>query len=243
MNNYKVYKHTFPNNKVYIGITCQKYINTRWKNGNGYKTQPVFNAIKKYGWENIKHEILFNKLTKEEAIEKEIELIAFYKSNNIKFGYNMESGGTKKGEISQETRLKLRQGRLGKVTSLETKKILSKINTGKKLSSESRQKISKANKGRKNTLEQNKKISIYQSNRPKEHNLKISLAKKGKKKTLNHIIKLSKPVLQLNEEGVIIKRFYGLHYACNQTEISFKNIQSCCIGRRKRAGGYRWQYE
>ena len=33
---YYVYKHTFPNNKVYIGITKQKPIR-RWKNGTNYK--------------------------------------------------------------------------------------------------------------------------------------------------------------------------------------------------------------
>ena len=31
-NNYYVYKHTFPNNKVYIGITQQEP-QKRWKNG------------------------------------------------------------------------------------------------------------------------------------------------------------------------------------------------------------------
>ena len=36
---YYVYKHTFPNNKVYIGITCRT-LEERWgKNGNGYLTK------------------------------------------------------------------------------------------------------------------------------------------------------------------------------------------------------------
>jgi hypothetical protein len=38
-----------------------------------------YNAIKKYGWENIKHEVLFEGLTKQEADKKEIELITYYK--------------------------------------------------------------------------------------------------------------------------------------------------------------------
>ena len=51
--NYCVYKHTTPNNKVYIGITC-KDPNSRWRNGEGYATQKYFyKAIKKYGWDNI----------------------------------------------------------------------------------------------------------------------------------------------------------------------------------------------
>ena len=88
---YVVYKHTCPNGKVYIGITsnyshrcCPSNYkhNIRWQN-----------AINKYGWDNIKHEILFRNLTKEEACKKEIELIAYYDSTNPKFGYNVNLGG------------------------------------------------------------------------------------------------------------------------------------------------------
>lgn len=35
MNNYIVYKHIFPNNKIYIGLTRQKP-ERRWRNGDGY---------------------------------------------------------------------------------------------------------------------------------------------------------------------------------------------------------------
>lgn len=91
---YLVYKHTnLINNKVYIGITQQK-AEKRWDRGHGYKRQPHFrDAIKKYGWDNFKHEILYDNLSKEEAIEKEIELIAKYKSNNREYGYNISKGG------------------------------------------------------------------------------------------------------------------------------------------------------
>ena len=90
---YCVYKHTCPNGKIYIGITGKNPLR-RWREGQGYiHNQYFFNAILKYGWDNIKHEILFTNLTKEEACEKEIELIAEYKSNNPEFGYNLTSGG------------------------------------------------------------------------------------------------------------------------------------------------------
>ena len=68
--------HIFPNNKVYVGITCRKP-KYRWDNGNGYKNNKYMtNAIQKYGWNNIEHKILFTDLMKEEAERKEIELIA-----------------------------------------------------------------------------------------------------------------------------------------------------------------------
>lgn len=92
--NYKVYKHTnLTNNKIYIGIT-QQNVEKRWQKGYGYKEQVYFySAIKKHGWDNFKHEILFDNLTEKEAMEKEIELINKYKSNDRKYGYNLSKGG------------------------------------------------------------------------------------------------------------------------------------------------------
>lgn len=103
MSNYCVYKHTCPNGKVYIGITKQEPLK-RWQyRGNGYRNNDHFyRAIKKYGWANIKHEILFNGLTKEEAEQKEVELIARYKSNEYEFGYNVANGGNAVGYIADE---------------------------------------------------------------------------------------------------------------------------------------------
>ena len=115
MKDYIVYKHTSPSNKVYIGITCQS-INERFRKGKGYRdNQAFYKAIQKYGWDNIKHEILFTNLTKEEACEKEIELIKLHKSNNSKFGYNIASGGG----VNKDFHL-----------SEETKRLISKRNSG-----------------------------------------------------------------------------------------------------------------
>ena len=107
---YFVYKHTFPNDKVYIGITSYEKPNGRWRNGKGYKSQYVYRAINKYGWENIKHEILFENLSKVEAEAKEVELIAKYKSNNSKYGYNIENGGHTHC-VSEKTKKKLRDNK------------------------------------------------------------------------------------------------------------------------------------
>ena len=88
-----IYKHTCPNGKCYIGQTKQK-VNNRWQNGNGYKNCTLFyRAIQKYGWENIKHEIIEDNIeTQEEADEKEIYYIK--KFNSLKpNGYNLLKGG------------------------------------------------------------------------------------------------------------------------------------------------------
>lgn len=93
MEKYTVYKHTTPNNKVYIGIT-KRPLEVRWNYGRGYiKQEAFFNAILKYGWDNIKHDILFTGLSEKEAKNKEKALIKKYKSNNPKYGYNRTIGG------------------------------------------------------------------------------------------------------------------------------------------------------
>lgn len=113
-NNYSVYKHTAPNGKVYIGITFRNP-ETRWQHGTAYKHNVYFtNAIEKYGWDNFTHEILFEGLTKEQAEANEIELIAFHKSNDRRYGYNIENGGNHNGKHSEETKRKISLAQKGK---------------------------------------------------------------------------------------------------------------------------------
>ena len=87
---YSVYCHTFPDGKKYIGITSQNP-EKRWNKGQGYKKQKVYKAISKFGWENIKHEVLFSGLSKEEAEFKERCFIKEY--NTIGQGWNVDTGG------------------------------------------------------------------------------------------------------------------------------------------------------
>lgn len=70
-----VYKHTFPNGAVYVGKT-DMLPEDRWLNGWGYRNCPLmFNAILKFGWDNIEHEIIVNDVDHETAIEIETEEI------------------------------------------------------------------------------------------------------------------------------------------------------------------------
>lgn len=86
--------HTSPSGKRYVGITS-KQPHLRWgKNGNNYYYNDHFTrAINKYGWDNFKHEILFNNLTAEEASKIEIELIRKYNLTDENYGYNHNNGG------------------------------------------------------------------------------------------------------------------------------------------------------
>ena len=138
---FTVYMHIFPNNKVYVGITSQK-TQERWRNnGDGYKNQILlYRAIQKYGWDNIKHEIIAENLTAEQAQKLEIELIKKYDSTNKDKGYNISLGGEASAygmRHSEETKRKFSENRIGEKNSFfgkhhteETRKKLSEMRSG-----------------------------------------------------------------------------------------------------------------
>lgn len=92
-NNWIVYLHTVPNNKVYVGITQNK--KNRWRSyGKEYERNVFFSTdIRKYGWINIKHDVLEKNLSYEEACMLEREYINRYSSYDSKYGYNLTYGG------------------------------------------------------------------------------------------------------------------------------------------------------
>ena len=209
---YTVYMHRNKiNQKVYIGITGQKP-SVRWNNGIGYHGSYFANAIKKYGWDNFEHIILFDGLTKDEACQKEKELIKLYNSTDSKYGYNIAIGG----DVN-----------CGYHLSEEEKKYLSEINLGEKhpqygthRREETKQKISVARKG-----------MVFSE----EHRKHLSEAKKGKP-ALNR-----KPVTQYDKDMNFIKRYDSLEDACQKLHICKGNLCRA-IKQNGTAGGYKWTY-
>ena len=153
-NCFYIYQHICPNGKVYIGQTG-RLPEDRWCNGNGYRGSTIFyNAIKKYGWNNIKHIVLFENLSKEDADRIEIELIKKYQEQGI--CYNIREGGN--GDIPHRFN--------NRKTSEETKRKQSLAHMGRKLSEEHKAKIRESckgiNLGRRHSIETRLKIG----NRP-----------------------------------------------------------------------------
>lgn len=221
MQEYYVYKHTTPSNKIYIGITRQNP-KRRWKYGEGYIGNSYFyNAIQKYGWNNIKHEILFDGLSKEEAEQKEIELIAYYQSNNRSFGYNIENGGHCIGTHSDETKRKISKGNKGKIISRETRKKMSDSESGNKHWN-------------------------YGNNHSKETRKKMSDSHKGKVFTKNNCknigISHKKSILQFSQNNEFLRIWDSATDVERETAILRQSIISCCKGKSKTAGGYIWRY-
>lgn len=233
---YSVYKLTAPNGKVYIGITSRDP-KIRWNSGNGYKyNKHFYDAIQKYGWKNIKKDVLYSGLSQEDAYRLEIELISKYKSNDREFGYNKSSGGE-----SSVRGLHWHQ-------SKETIEKKSQKMRGRKLTQEQRKKLSESlkghvspNKGKHLSEEAKTKIS----NALKKWNAEHESPNKGRKykKTQEAILATSrghyKPVVCV-ETGII---YESIMYAGIFTNIDNSSISAVCRGKRKSAGGYRWRYE
>lgn len=101
-----VYVHTNKTNKKrYVGITSQANLKRRSKNGKAYKGCIYFyRAIEKYGWNNFDHEVLVSNLTEIEAKEMERFYIELFRTTNLMFGYNIDSGGGTPVRMSPEGR-------------------------------------------------------------------------------------------------------------------------------------------
>lgn len=217
---YTVYMHICPNNKKYIGITKLKP-NERWKNGKSYKNCVLFNrAIQKYGWENIEHIILFKKLSKEEAEEKEVLLIKEYKTNNNKYGYNIESGGHVNC-VSDETKKKISEA---------TKKAMQRPEIKRKMSIAQRNRISPL-KGRKLSDEHKEKLRISHIGKG------IGKRTEKQKENMRKNNKRKKKILCVETKEV----FESINEAGRQTGIDYRNIHRSC-NNGKFAGGYHWKY-
>ena len=162
-----VYRHITPSGKSYIGITSKKP-EDRWQNGFGYTSGVFKKAIEKYGWENIKHEILDTNLTEYEAKCLEEYYIFSYQTyvgfkDDCK-GYNCTLGG--EGQVgfkhTEESLSKMSKAKKGKPSPRK----------GVTLDDETKKKIGESNKGH---TAWNKGIKHTE-----EEKIKMSKAKKGK---------------------------------------------------------------
>lgn len=119
-----IYMYTFPNGKRYIGKTSRE-LYERQGSSNFIEYQGntlLWKAIKKYGADNIKQDILVEDYMKDEqAAAYEVQYIAEYKTNycrykNPSYGYNMTDGGEgAMGFIhTDEERRKMHDSKVGK---------------------------------------------------------------------------------------------------------------------------------
>lgn len=84
---------------------------------------------------------------------------------------------------------------------------------------------------------------MYGKHHSEEAKEKISKANKGRKHSVEVKIKKSKPVLQFDLDGNLIKEWYGATEAMNQLGIDKTLIGKVCKGIKKTAGGFKWSYK
>ena len=237
---YVVYKHTTPNNKVYIGITCQD-LDKRWKQGLGYQTQQYFfKAIVKYGWINIKHEILYTGLSIDKAKEKEVELITQFNSTNPEFGYNITPGGDSKFE-NYETRVGklisegINKGKIPKI-------IIPKGHWGKAVSKfvqGTDELICKFETTIQASYDANM-VSVTFQHRMQEYGL-VRVNGFDYKYT-NPNASRFRAIAEYDIEGNLLNTYQSICEAARTLHISFKNISACCRGHKQTYKNRIWRY-
>ena len=160
------------NGKKYIGQTVNFY---KRKVGHKYNskisTTPLYNAIRKDGWENFEYSILM----KDQTINYdmldfwECYFIELFDTLNRENGYNLESGGNLNKVFTEEAKKNMSKVKVGKKMSDETKKKLRELNLGvnnafygKKHKEESIQKMREQHLG--NTLSEETKQKLRELN-------------------------------------------------------------------------------
>ena len=240
--------HVAPNGKRYIGITSQRP-EYRWNGGRAYQNQPHFqNAIKKYGWNNIQHVILFSGLSKDEAIGKEIELIATFETTNPSKGYNITLGGEGSSGVkqSEETKKKMSEAQKKRMKDPEQRLAVLGCLSLAHSTPEIRQRHAEAIREAYKNPYLLKRISesrMGENNNfyGKRHSEETRAIIKEKRKS--QVMTNGKPVLQFSMDGSFIGRYESGLQAANINRVSYKSLNCCLRGLTKSSGGFRWKYE
>ncbi len=228
-----VYKITNPNGRIYVGSTINlKRRISQYKN-NYFKNQiKIHRSIEKYGWTNHIFEILWEGDVKD-MLKKEAELgtkLNALSENNLNL--MLPKGDSKFSCISEETRLKMSNSAKGRIISEYCKKRIREVHIGKIVSIETRKKMSEWQIGRKMS---------------DEAKLNMSLAAKGKIVSIETRNKISnfrsKPILQYDLEGNFIQEWKSATYAGKELQINASHISTCCKGKRKTAGKFKWNFK
>ena len=247
---YTVYQILFPNGKKYIGCTSAtllKRINdhiSAMESGLNYK---IYNAIRKYGVNNLKFEVLGKYKTKEEMFAAERYFIKIY--NSQLNGYNTTSGG---------------EGCPGRVVTEEQRKIIS-IGQKNRFSKEE-ERVS-TSKSVKNWIKQNpdkvkeavnNKLNVIQSS---EYRKTMSIKMKQLYKNNPELVKSNTkklkqkyeedPFLKIEiskslggkpifvyKEGKFVNCFDTISDCSKKLNLSIGNIGMVLDGIRSHTGGY-----
>ena len=233
---YSIYCHTTPSGRKYVGMSCDP--EKRWRRGLGYVDNFIFyRAIQKYGWDNIKHEILSSGHTLEEAKEIEKKLIEEWDLRNHEKGYNIREGGS--GKLSQETLVKLSKARKGKPL---TYKVVITEDQKERISSTLKEYYSTHDhpmKGKHHTEETKEKLRHRTFSEETLAKMRANHASFAGKDNPS-----ARAVVQLSKDGTeFIDRYDYAKLAAQKYSLDLSSLIKCCRGKLKTHGGFRWMYE
>lgn len=192
------------NGKVYIGKTTTS-LSKRWKwHRNAANQGGQFHfarAIRKYGPKAFTREVIYHAKDVDELAKMETHFILSHQSHEPEKGYNMTLGGEGASLVTEETRRRMSEVRLGKKLSEEhcrhigdSKRGSNSPHWGKPRSEETRRKIGEAQRGKKLSAEHREKIRYAHQGKvlSEEHRHKLSEAHKGLEFSEIHCQNLSK---------------------------------------------------
>jgi group I intron endonuclease len=251
-----IYKITnIVNNKIYIG---QDKNNKSGYLGSG---DLIKLAIKKYGKENFKKEILQICESQDELNYYEKHYITINNSTDKSIGYNISFGGTDgtmfNRQHSEETKNKISVSHLGKEKSYEHKENIRKSLIGKKISENTKKKMSDSNpyKGKKKgSLSEITKLKISKSKTgvKMSDDVKKKMSESrfgenngfyGKKHSETFMKTKRKSIIQLTLDNEPIKEWESISEAGNNLGIPISSICSVLKKKYKTAGGYKFKYK
>ena len=174
------------------------YIGKDEKNKKSYYGSGTYfkNALKKYGKENFRKDILEFCTDREHLCEREKFWIALTKAKEL--GYNIANGGegTSGRKLSDETKRKISESLKGHKVSDETKRKIRESNTGHIVSKETKEKISSAQKNMSD--ETKERISLGRKEYFRNGGIHPSLGKKYSTEHKRNISESNKKTYKLN---------------------------------------------
>jgi group I intron endonuclease len=233
-----IYKVTnLLNSKIYIGLTIQKLETRKHQHELHSQKKPLMvlhYAIRKYGKENFKWEIIKECISNQELNSSEKELIKFFQSEKKDIGYNRTSGG-ENPKMSIEVRLKMSKSQSKRFADpIKNKEFCEAMKGHKPISQEAREKISKKNKI--NTKEYWKNLD------PESYKKRVEkISQTIKLKYLNGTIKKrSKKILQFDLNDNLIQEWESIHLA--QKTLNINNICKA-LKNGTPLKNFKWKYK
>lgn len=219
------------NSKVYVGKTIQDYRKRFYRHKSNAKLQHLeflYNAIRKYGWDNFEKFIIFqteevddkNKII-DLINDKETYYISLFKSNQKEFGYNICSGGEgKTGTINNNCSISILQCDL-KGNIIKEWPSMHEVERQLGFS--------------------NKQISyfIYSDKRKSSYKGYLWIKKSDySPDVFKDYHSRDKKVFVFDSDGNFIKDFSSANKASKELKLDLSNICNCCNGTTLTVGKY-----